>query len=243
MQDANGLQTSLLNLGIGRYRQRLTEYFSAGLNPERPLRGLLQFAALYHDVGKRATQITRRRWPNSLHRSREGRRGPGSRACQAVQPEQCRSGLDRDGHCQSLAVLLPGEQGGDRKAQVPSRAAIYRFFRDTGPVAVGLIVLGLADLQGTREHLLTEKAWSAWVGVARSLLDNLWEKPQEAVTPPRLLDGNDLMTELALPPGPAIGQLLEAIREAQAAGEILDRKDAFAFARKWMSRSAGAVDA
>ena len=131
----------------------------------------------------------------------------------------------------------------EMEAEAPSRKTVYRFFRDAGPVAVGLIILGLADLQGTRDHLLTERSWSIWVGVARSLLENLWERPEEAVAPPRLLDGNDLMRDLKLPPGPVIGQLLEAIREAQAAGEVRNREGAFALARRWISQDTSATDA
>ena len=38
--------------------------------------------------------------------------------------------------------------------------------------------------------------------------------------------GNELMAELDLNPGPKIGQLLEAIREAQAIGKVNSREQA-----------------
>jgi hypothetical protein len=68
--------------------------------------------------------------------------------------------------------------------------------------------------------------------VARILLENYWEKPHETVTPPRLLDGNELMAELGLAPGRIVGQLLEAIREGQATGQVMDREQALELARK-----------
>jgi hypothetical protein len=46
------------------------------------------------------------------------------------------------------------------------------------------------------------------------------------------LNGNDLMAELDLAPGPQIGRLLEAIREAQAAGELHTREAALSLARE-----------
>ncbi len=104
--------------------------------------------------------------------------------------------------------------------QEPSRKAIYRFFRDAGEAGVDLVLLGLADLRGTHGATLTQETWTAALDVARILLENYWEKPQETVAPPRLLDGNDLMRELSLKPGRIIGQLLEAIREGQATGKI-----------------------
>ena len=44
------------------------------------------------------------------------------------------------------------------------------------------------------------------------------------------------MKELSLKPGPAIGQLLEAIRENQAAGKIENREQALLFAREEMAK-------
>jgi poly(A) polymerase len=124
----------------------------------------------------------------------------------------------------------------EEQGELPSRRAIYRFFRDSDASAVGLILLGLADFRGTREHTLTEKSWLAWVNVARELLENLWEKPAETVAPPRLIDGNDLMQVLALEPGPIVGELLEAIREAQATGVVSTRDAALQFGRDWLLR-------
>ena len=49
-----------------------------------------------------------------------------------------------------------------------------------------------------------------------------------------LVSGNDLMAELGLPSGKRIGELLEAIREAQAAGEIGTREEALALARRFV---------
>ncbi len=94
-----------------------------------------------------------------------------------------------------------------------------------------LVLLGLADLRGTRGPALTQETWTAALDVARVLLENYWEKRQETVAPPRLLDGNDLMRELGLEPGRIIGQLLEAIREGQATGKIESREQAIRYAR------------
>jgi hypothetical protein len=113
----------------------------------------------------------------------------------------------------------------------PSRKAIYRFFRDTGEAGVDLVLLGLADLRGTYGPTLPQETWTAALDIARILLENYWEKREETVAPPRILDGNDLMRELNLKPGPTIGRLLEDIREGQATGKIDTREEALDFAR------------
>jgi hypothetical protein len=43
--------------------------------------------------------------------------------------------------------------------------------------------------------------------------------------------GNDLVAELAVPPGPRIGELLDQLAEAQYAGEVKTREQALAYAR------------
>ena len=86
--------------------------------------------------------------------------------------------------------------------QTPSRKAVYRFFRDSGKAGIDLILLGLADLRATRANELTLETWTAYLDVARILLENYWERPEEVISPPRLLDGHELMKELNLGPGP-----------------------------------------
>jgi hypothetical protein len=44
-----------------------------------------------------------------------------------------------------------------------------------------------------------------------------------------------LMKELGIKPGPMVGQLLESIRENQAAGKIENREQAISFAREELS--------
>jgi hypothetical protein len=43
------------------------------------------------------------------------------------------------------------------------------------------------------------------------------------------------MNEFGLEPGPKIGELLEAVREAQASGEIFDRKGALDYIQGLLS--------
>ncbi len=114
-------------------------------------------------------------------------------------------------------------EGGQKE---PSRKSIYRFFRNADEGGVDLVLLGLADLRGTRGHTLTQESWTTALDVAGILLENYWEKPEETVAPPRLINGLDVMNEYQLQAGPIIGQVLEAIREAQAIGTVSTREEA-----------------
>ncbi|MDI6770600.1 MAG: HD domain-containing protein [Anaerolineales bacterium] len=228
---ASDLFNGLLVLRIGRYRQLIAEHFAAPLNINRSLRSLLFFAALYHDVAKPLKQSA-----DEEHRLRfwghdeEGAEMAAARgrALQLSSDEVARIRTIVRHHMRVLNLLNRLVEEGKN----PSRRAIYRFFRDNGEAGVDVCLLALADLRATYEQTLPQETWAAGLDVVRTLLDNWYEKPAESVTPPQLLDGNDLMRELSLQPGKKIGELLEAIREAQAMGEVSTREEALELARR-----------
>jgi hypothetical protein len=115
---------------------------------------------------------------------------------------------------------------------LPTRRAIYRFFRDTGAAGVDICILSLADMLATYGTTLRQEDWVHHLDVIRSLLEAWWEHPQEQIAPPPLIDGNALMKALQLTPGPKIGQLLEAIREAQATGTVNTKEQALEIAQR-----------
>jgi len=119
-----------------------------------------------------------------------------------------------------------------KEQKAPSRRAVYRFFRDAGPAGVEVCLLALADFRATYEQSLQQDAWAAILDVVRLMLENWFERPAETVAPPPLINGDDLMRALNLKPGKQIGELLEAIREAQAMGEVTTREQAFDLARR-----------
>jgi hypothetical protein len=47
-------------------------------------------------------------------------------------------------------------------------------------------------------------------------------------------DGDELMKEFKLKPGPLVGRLLDAIREAQAGGDVHTKGDALKLAEHWL---------
>ena len=55
---------------------------------------------------------------------------------------------------------------------------------------------------------------------------------RESLIPSPLVLGKDLIALLSIPPGPAIGNLLHAVRQAQLADEIATREEALALARR-----------
>ncbi len=238
-EDTNDLFTGLLTLRIGRFRARFAEHFAQSLNTDRSVRAALFFAALYHDVEKPATmsvdETGRIRFFDHDVRGAEvaAQRGRLFNLSND-EVERIRAIVRHHMRFHFFASRLEGEK------QEPSRKAIYRFFRDASKAGIDVVLLGLADLRGTQGTALTQETWAAALDVARILLENYWEKPQETVAPPRLLDGNELMAELGLEPGRIVGQLLEAIREGQATGKIENREQAVELARELLKKSENA---
>lgn len=234
--NTNDLFTGLLTLRIGRYREQFTEHFAESLNTDRSARAALFFAALYHDVQKPATK--------SIDESGRIRFFDHDVKGAQVVEERARAFNLSNDEVERITKIVANHMRFhffssrlESDKQEPSRKAIYRFFRDAGKAGVDLVLLGLADVRGIHGSTLSEETWTAALDVARILLENYWEKPQETVTPPRLLNGNELMSELELQPGRVIGQLLEAIREGQATGKIVNREQALDLAREYLKNS------
>jgi hypothetical protein len=121
--------------------------------------------------------------------------------------------------------------------QRPARRAIYRFFRATGEAGIDICLLSLADMLATYGTTLPRDTWMRQLDVTRTLLEAWWDHPQQSVAPPVLVTGNDLLEAFCLAPGPQIGTLLEAVREAQAAGLVSEREQALELVRRQLERT------
>jgi poly(A) polymerase len=109
------------------------------------------------------------------------------------------------------------------------RRTIYRYLRDTAPVTVDVTLLSVADRLATRGRK-ADAAIARHVALARDMLTIAFAE-RAAGTPEPLVRGDALARELALAPGPRLGELLEAIAEARFAGQVATAEEAVALAR------------
>ncbi len=116
----------------------------------------------------------------------------------------------------------------------PSRRAVFRFFRDAGAAGLDICLLSLADGLATGAEPSPE-AWQRQVQIVATLLNHYANHYEQTISPRPLIDGRELMFFLGLSPGPQIGELLELILEAQAAGEISSTDEGLSLARQAMS--------
>jgi tRNA nucleotidyltransferase/poly(A) polymerase len=236
-QDSASLFLGVISHRLGRYREQIDIHLNTRFIPPRSLVSLVFLSALYHDIGKPHTkQIDQEGQIRFIKHEEVGadlvvKRG---QALQLSNSEIKRTRVIVLNHMRPLWLSQSGK--------LPSRRAIYRFFRDTGPGGVDICLLSLADTLATYGPTLPPDIWAHQVDVVRYLLEAWWEKKEEVISPPTLIDGNDLMEELGLKPGPIIGQILRNIQEAQATGKVTNQRQALELASEIINDSNGDVE-
>lgn len=193
--------------------------------------GALRWAALCHDWGKPATREQVDDPAGGLARVRFlGHEDVSAHlAAGALRRLHC-----SEAEVRWIAAIVAGHMRPHHLAASSgiSRRSLYRFFNSLEAAGVDTALLSLADLRATAGPDLPLADWQRQLEMVVTLMDAYFNRPLEAIRPPRLLDGRELMAALALRPGPLVGQLLEAVAEAQAAGELHHREQALAYARQ-----------
>ena len=115
-----------------------------------------------------------------------------------------------------------------------ARRSVFAYLRGCEPVEVDVTLLSVADRLATRGERAQE-AIDAHLRLARTILADALGWRAEGPPQP-LLRGDELASELGLPAGPSLGELLEELLRAQYAGEITNREEALAHARDVGSR-------
>ena len=118
----------------------------------------------------------------------------------------------------------------------PTVLDIHRFWRQTGEAGVDVCLLVAARYLGVAGSDLDQDNWLSVVERLLLLLQAYFERYQELVEPPVLLDGNALMQALGLNSGPMIGDMLDQIREAQVTGQVRSVEQALALARRLVQK-------
>ncbi len=89
-----------------------------------------------------------------------------------------------------------------------------------------ICIISLADMLATYGPTLPQERWARHLEVVQTMLGAWWDDRDEAIFPAPLINGDELMDVLVLDPGPMVGYLLEAVREAQINHEVHDKDDA-----------------
>ncbi len=222
-ETGSNLMMGLVALKLGRYRIQINAHLNIYLTPGRSAKQTLFLATLFHQLGEGGLFAE-----DALDKQRfihEGIMSVNSRL-QAL----CLSNQEVDRAIKTIANYSLSKLPSHPET-LPTRRDIYRYFDRAGEAGIDAGLLFLADRLAVGGLDLSAEVFTHQLSVIRALFEAWWEYKDTMVSPILLVNGNDLMETLNLLPGPLVGKILSVIKEAQAAGEVNSRDEAFSLAR------------
>ena len=110
---------------------------------------------------------------------------------------------------------------------------MMRYVRKMGDNVVDNIILAKADRLSARGVDITEEIVNANISGLDKLLDFYLSKKDTLAPLPKLIDGREIMEFLNIKPSPKLGEIINAVNEAQLNGDILTHEDAVRFVLNW----------
>jgi hypothetical protein len=214
-QTAASFGLGMLAIQLDRFRARILAHLDTMWPNERSHPALLMLAALLYDSGK--VQGTENHM--AIGSAYAGVRADALRLSIAEK-----SRLITNVRYQDLVYSL----------EDTTPFSLYQFWRKLNEAGVDVCLLTLADYLATHGTYMKQDDWLLLVDRVRILLEAWFDKRDQIVSPPVLVDGNLLMATFQLKPGPILGELLEHMRVGQVIGEVHDRDSALAYAKVYL---------
>ncbi|MFH0762844.1 MAG: HDIG domain-containing metalloprotein [Candidatus Omnitrophota bacterium] len=199
-------------------------YLNEVISGDRKRSALLRLGAILHDIGK----------PKALRREDDKLIFHGHERIGLGMAEELGRWLklsnDEINSLRKIVLwhLRPGYLADNKTLTARAK---FRYFRDTGREAAGILLLSVADQRATKGSLSTRASRIRHEKTCFGLINEYFSKDKE-VKKPRLLNGDLLMKRFKLKPSPLIGKILSEIEELQAIGRIKTKAEAFKAARK-----------
>lgn len=218
-------------LAVVPWSDILAEHFAREISHGSARRMLLKLAALLHDINKPQTRtIEESGRTRFLGHAQEG----AATVVKILERLRFSSKETKLVETEVLYHLRPTQMS---QAGLPTNRAIYRYFRDTGDTGIDILFLSLADHLASRGPELILAGWQEHARLVDYVIGKRFEQ-EKIVRPPKLVDGYDIINIFRSPPGPEVGELLEAVREAQASGEVATREEALSFIEELKKKNA-----
>ena len=218
-------------LAIAPWSEVLARHFAQEVSRGSTRRLLLKLAALLHDVAKPQTKAIGE--DGRTHFLGHANLG----ADIAVDILERLRFSSKETKLVEIMIkyhLRPGQMS---QEGLPTHRAIYRYFRDSGEAGIDTLFLCLADHLATRGPNLNLASWQEHAQLVEYVLAQHAEQ-EKLVAPAKLVSGHDLIRIFGLKPGPEMGDLLEAVREAQASGEVTTKEEALAYIKERLTTKA-----
>ena len=187
---------------------------------------VLRMAALLHDIGKPATRAFQPGGRVSFHHHEVlGRDLTRRRLRELRYSKQFVADVSR---LVFLHLRFYGYRDGDW-----TDSAVRRYVVDAGPLLPRLHKLVRSDCT-TRNKRKAAMLSAAYDSLEQRIADLHEREELDAIRPD--LDGNEIMKILGLPPGPAVGQAWQFLKDLRMERGPLDRDEAIAELKRWWAQ-------
>ena len=110
-----------------------------------------------------------------------------------------------------------------------SEKVMLRYVRKSEDNAIDNILIAQADRLSARGPEITDDIVEENITALNKLLE-FYLNLRETLKPlPKLLDGNEIMKIFNIKPSPKLGEIIEALNEAQISGDVETKEDAINF--------------
>lgn len=117
-------------------------------------------------------------------------------------------------------------------APILSEKIYMRYIRKMENNSIDAIILSMADRLSARGPEITQEIVDKNINGLTQLL-NFYLEVKDGLEPlPKLLSGNDIMKILKIKPSPYLGEVVDALREAQINGDVTTRQEAEEFVKE-----------
>jgi poly(A) polymerase len=209
-------------------KPEINAYLEEEISSGRRRRELLKLAALVHDIGKPKT-LRVEKGKVQFH----GHERVGSQMFRDIGERMKLS--NEEVRLIRQIIFLHLRPGYLVTNSVVTPRAKFRFFRDAGTEAAGILLLSLADQRSTKGYPLLEKSRGRHERTGRALIREYFHKQKEEKHC-RLVNGHDLIREFSLEPSPVIGNILRDLEELQAIGKVSTKEEALQAAAKLLRK-------
>ena len=208
--------------------KKIKKYLDEELAYQRKRLHILKLACLLHDIGKpKAKKIKNNKTVFYTHEK------IGYEMCEEIAVKLKLSAKEKE--TLKKLVFWHMRPGSLIQAGIPTKRAVFRYFRDTEPEGLSIIFLSIADWRATRGELVNRKSRQQQEKILFKIVKEKLEKKKEKPLP-KIVDGYAIMEKFNLKPSPLVGEILKKIKEEQALGKIKTKKEAFLVAEKVLKR-------
>lgn len=188
----------------------------------------LKLACFMHDIGKFSTWTIEE--DTGRHRFIK-HDDVGSKLAKPILKKMCFSNKQ----IEYITLMIKKHMYPTMVVQAPELTdkVMMRFVRKMEDDAIDNILIAQADRLSARGPEITDEIVNKNISALNKLLQ-FYLKAQETLKPlPKLLNGNEVMKILNISPSPKLGQIINALNEAQINGDIITKEDAISFVKNY----------